>query len=126
MMMEPRLKLRELGDQINDICRKHNILKRDIAEKMDVSNSYLSQILQRGGTPDQIEKITDALNDLKVREGGQQLHPTYFDVYNALSIVEEARRGDPGAIQALNFYSAYRRAGDHPKKQRDLLGKLVA
>lgn len=117
--------IRSLGDQINEICKLSGKFKRDIAEKMGVSNSYLSQILQRGGTPAQIESICKALAALNVRVSGKPVEPDYFDVYSALIILDEAQKRDPAANAALRWYAEYRRASGHPGRQRSALAALL-
>ena len=113
-----RPKLREFGEQLEELLEAHSLYKRDVARELDVSNSYLSQVIKRGGTPDQIDDISKALRQLGVNVEGEPIQATYFDIYSARKIVSEALHGDDLAIDLLNAYARYFQAPS--RKQKDI------
>lgn len=104
--MSTPLRLRDLGDQVTAICKAHRIMKRDVARNMDVSGSFLSQLLTRGASPEQIEKIAEALSHLGARVDGQPITAWHFDSYNAATIGKAAKMGDLNALLAIKLYAA--------------------
>ena len=84
-MIPQRRKLRTLGQQIDEICRSKGILKRDIANLMGFSHSYLSQMIARGGTTEQIEALTKALG---------MKDSFYFDRYHILTLLSRVESGE--------------------------------
>ena len=113
----PRPRFREFGDQLEELLEARSLYKRDIARELDVSSSYLSQVVKRGGTPDQIDDISRALRQLGVKVEGEPIKPTYFDIYSARKIVDEALHGDELAIDLLNLYARYFQAPGRTQKE---------
>ena len=89
-MFTNRPRIRKLAPQIEEFCVAAGIMKRDLAERMGVSNSYVSQILHRGGTKEQIEQVALAL----------EISPWQFDRYHILTFVERVDGGEDLAIAA--------------------------
>jgi transcriptional regulator with XRE-family HTH domain len=95
----PTARLRKLGVQIEEMCSQRGWLKQDLAERMGVSNSYISQIVARGGTPKQIEQVASALG----------VSPWDFDRYHVLTFEERVTDGDLLATKiAIKLIEDYR------------------
>lgn len=77
---------------------------------MGFSHSYLSQMIARGGTADQIAKVAIALD----------IDPFYFDRYHLLTFMERCDESDPYALTiAFALIDGHELA---PRKQQEFLG----
>ena len=112
--METRRKFRRLGQQIDELCSSMGILKGEIAARMGFTQSYISQMIGRGGTTQQIEQIAKALN----------ISPYYFDRYHVLTLLDRVEGGEEFAQDiATLLIEGHKLKG---KRQRDFLGKSAA
>jgi transcriptional regulator with XRE-family HTH domain len=112
--MEKNRKFRKLGQQIEEICKSMGIMKRDIADRMGFSHSYLSQMIARGGTSEQIEALAKAVG----------VEASYFDRWHVLTMLDRIEGGDEFAqVCAFAFIDGFSLP---PRKRKEFLEKLVA
>jgi transcriptional regulator with XRE-family HTH domain len=85
--------MRSFESQLWEIRNDSGITFEDIADSMGVTPPYISQILRRGPSLQQVEKIAKALG----------IKPEKFDIYHVLSFERNVRDGDPLAHQYVQL-----------------------
>jgi transcriptional regulator with XRE-family HTH domain len=107
-------RFRTLAEQVDQLCEEQGIFRFHIADRMEVSHPYISQVLSRGGTVDYIEQIAKALN----------VDPFYFDRYHVLTLLARIEHGDEWANEIGTLLIEGKKL---PKrKQKQLVGRLAA
>ena len=85
--------IRSFESQLWEIRNTRGITFEEIAERLNVSGPYISQILRRGPGLDQVERIAKVL----------KLPPQHFDVYHVLTLERDVRAGNPLAHQYVQL-----------------------
>ena len=82
--------LRKLSLQLQTFLEERKITKIDLARSMKVSPSYISHLLVREATAEQIERVAKALH----------ISPYEFDEYHVRTFKQRLEQDDPIALQA--------------------------
>jgi transcriptional regulator with XRE-family HTH domain len=90
-------KLRTFEEQLKQLRYTCGLTQQALADMMDVSGSYISQIISRGPTAEQIEKIATALD----------VEPSVFDVYHSLALSKRLEEHDPASIAVMGLMAQY-------------------
>jgi transcriptional regulator with XRE-family HTH domain len=85
--------MRSFESQLREYRDETGITFQDLADRMGVSATYISQILKRGVSLEQLERIAKAL----------ELPPEDFDAYHLLSLERNYKGGDPLAHQYVKL-----------------------
>ena len=88
-MTKNRPALRSFESQLKEIREVSGITFQEIANQMGVSGAYISQILKRGPTTEQVERIATALD----------IDPETFDVYHVLRFEQDVKDNRPEAVR---------------------------
>lgn len=75
-----------MASQFDQLCIDHDLSKQDVAAKMGVTPSYLSQLVRRHPKAHNIERLTIAINSFLPRKS--QIKPHFFDRYVAIAAVD--------------------------------------
>jgi transcriptional regulator with XRE-family HTH domain len=84
---------RKLSNQVDELLNKRGIYRRNLAQMMGVHESYISQIIARGGTASHIEQISLALD----------VDPFHFDRYHVLTLLSRVESGDEWAQEIASL-----------------------
>jgi transcriptional regulator with XRE-family HTH domain len=85
---------RTLLQQLQQVCSMKGVLKKQIACEMGIAPSYLSQLLKRGASAAQIEKIAHAVG----------VDPADFDEYVA-KMAEAIAMHDRDLLEIIRAYA---------------------
>jgi transcriptional regulator with XRE-family HTH domain len=112
--MEKQERIRTLADQVDEICTRLGIRRKDVADRMGISHPYFSQIVTGRATPKHIEKVAKALD----------VNPFHFDLYHILTFIDRIEHGEEWANEIARLLIRGQKFPD--RKRRDLVGKLAA